>query len=99
MPTSDFNRRVLAKVVAGTALVTGRAEPAFARPRLGVVANVSGSRTPDEAIAEVSALGFRTCQVHVGLSPDGLAPMVKAAPDDAFPEYGRIPLRDGRLPV
>ncbi len=51
----------------------------IARPRLGVVVGVAGKRTPDEAIAEVAALGLKTCQVSVGLSPEGLANPLKQA--------------------
>lgn len=40
-----------------------------ARPRLGIVIDVAGTTTPDQAIAKVKRLGFPTCQVHVGAMP------------------------------
>ena len=40
-----------------------------ARPRLGIVIDVAGKETPDQAIAKVHRRGFSTCQVHVGAVP------------------------------
>ncbi len=81
MQTLRLSRRRLAQIAAsaaGTVLIQ-TAQSTVARPRLGVVVGVTGQRTPGEAIAEVAALGLRTCQVSVGLSPEGLAgPLTQA---------------------
>ena len=54
-------------------------EPTRAKPRLGVVAGVSGQVTPDQAIARVKAFGLSCCQVSVGMAPPSLAGPLKAA--------------------
>ena len=64
--------------LTGAALL---ADTPGARPRLGVVVGVAGKVTPEEAIARVARFGFPTCQVSVGMSPDGLAGPLKAALD------------------
>jgi L-ribulose-5-phosphate 3-epimerase len=55
------------------------AEPARAKPRLGVVVTVSGETSPDQAIAKVKAFGLPCCQVGVGMAPASLAEPLKAA--------------------
>ena len=71
-------RQFMKSAVALTAasLATGAA---VNKPRLGVVTDVIGKHSPDEAIAQVKSFGLTQCQVHVGLSPDGLAEPLKAA--------------------
>jgi sugar phosphate isomerase/epimerase len=69
-----FMRSALAGVAVSLA-----AESASDKPRLGVVTEVVGAQTPDQGIAKVKAFGLSTCQVHVGQSPAGLAPALKAA--------------------
>ncbi len=64
--------------LAATA-VTLAADVTPDRPRLGVVVDVVGKQSPDQAIGRVKAFGLTTCQVHVGLSPAGLAEPLKAA--------------------
>ena len=73
-----FLQTVLA--TAGTALAL-QAQPASARPRLGVVVSVTGNTTPEQAIARVHAFGFPTCQVQVGMAPASLAAPLKQALD------------------
>jgi sugar phosphate isomerase/epimerase len=46
-----------------------RSSAEISRPRLGIVIDVAGKSTPEEAIAKVHRLGFPTCQVHVGAVP------------------------------
>ena len=53
------------------------------RPRLGVVTSATGKQGPEAAIAKVHALGFRTCQIHVGMSP----PSIEAPLRDALAKY------------
>ena len=72
-----------ALATAGTAL-TLQAQPTQAqlgnaRPRLGVVVDVVGKATPEQAIAKVHAFGLPTCQVHVGTAPASLAAPLKQA--------------------
>ncbi len=54
------------------------------RPRLGIVVDVTGKDTPEQAIARVHSFGFTTCQVHVGMAPSSLAAPLK----DALANYG-----------
>ena len=49
------------------------------RPRLGVVTSATGKGGPDAGIAKVHALGFPTCQVHVGMSPPGIVEPLREA--------------------
>jgi L-ribulose-5-phosphate 3-epimerase len=49
------------------------------KPRLGVIANATGPGGPEHAIAKVHALGFRTCQVHVGMSPPEIVEPLRQA--------------------
>ncbi len=80
METTDrrlFMKSAIAAIAAGaTPLSAGTASN---KPRLGVVVEVVGKQTPDQAIAKVKAFGLTTCQVHVGESPAGLAPALTAA--------------------
>ncbi len=69
----------LGAAAAGAALLPQNAVAATGKPRLGVVTGVTGSVSPDAAIARVHALGFQTCQVHVGMSPPGLEEPLKNA--------------------
>jgi sugar phosphate isomerase/epimerase len=78
MPALD--RRVFLKsAIAATAAATLSAAETHDRPRLGVVVEVVGKQSPDEAIAHVKSFGLTTCQVHVGQSPAELAEPLKAA--------------------
>jgi L-ribulose-5-phosphate 3-epimerase len=74
-------RQFLQAFVAGVATNFPRASIAAetGKPRLGVVTNATGPGGPAEAIAKVSALGFRTCQVHVGMSPPSLIEPLREA--------------------
>jgi sugar phosphate isomerase/epimerase len=82
---ANAGRRQFLQGVAGVAagsVFTGRASAsAGRRPRLGVVTGVTGHDSPDAAIAKVHSLGFRTCQVHVGMSPASLAEPLRQALD------------------
>jgi len=77
------HRRLLLKTALGTLAATIGAplysEPSGRKPRLGVVAAVSGKDTPDQAIAKVKAFGLQCCQVAVGMAPASLAEPLKAA--------------------
>jgi len=74
------NRRIFLKsALAASAVTLAAADSPRNRPRLGVVISVVGKQTPDEAIAHVKSFGLSACQVHVGLSPAGLAEPLKAA--------------------
>jgi L-ribulose-5-phosphate 3-epimerase len=81
MPSID--RRLFMKTALGAAtastLTAPHAAAAGNQPRIGVVVSVSGKATPDQAIAKVKAFGLECCQVHVGLSPAGLAEPLKTA--------------------
>ncbi len=76
-----IDRRGFIKGTVGLAGATVAASAEQARPRLGVVVGVTGKSTPDQAIARVAAFGLPTCQVSVGMSPEGLAGPLKAALD------------------
>jgi sugar phosphate isomerase/epimerase len=75
----SFVKATLAGPLAAAPLAAAREVIGDRRPRLGVVVDVIGKHSPDEAIARVRAFGLSTCQVHVGLSPAGLAEPLKAA--------------------
>ncbi len=78
------DRRVFIKtglVAAAAAVAPLYSETGSSKPRLGVVVDVSGKETPDQAIARVKAFGLTCCQVGVGMSPPGLAERLKAALD------------------
>ena len=49
------------------------------KPHLGIVVNATGPATPNQVTAKVRALGFQTCQVHVGMATSGLAGLLKEA--------------------
>ena len=67
-----YARRTFLKTtaVAPLALSFQSKADTVARPRLGIVIDVAGKTTPDQAIARVRRLGFPTCQVHVGAVPE-----------------------------
>ncbi len=76
------DRRLFLKT--GLAAIAAAGAPLYSqpdgkKPRLGVVVDVSGRETPDEAIARVKGFGLRCCQAGVGMSPSGLAEKLKAA--------------------
>ena len=75
-------RRFLQNVV-GVAAVAAMGATANAatsgRPRLGVVTSATGKGGPDAGIARVHALGFQTCQVHVGMSPPDMVEPLREA--------------------
>lgn len=77
----EHARRTFLKAAAAAPFtLTMRAAAAAAKPRLGIVIGVTGDSTPDQGIAKVHALGFPTCQVHVGSMPSqSLAAPLKAA--------------------
>ena len=65
-----YPRRTFLKASAGAPIALSlRAAESIARPRLGIVIDVAGTSTPEQAIAKVRAFGFPTCQVHVGATP------------------------------
>ena len=81
-PESTGRRRFLqniAGVAAVAAVGTASAAAASSRPRLGVVTNATGKGGPVAGIAKVHALGFPTCQVHVGMSPPGIVEPLREA--------------------
>jgi L-ribulose-5-phosphate 3-epimerase len=49
------------------------------RPRLGIVARVGESVTPDAALARVRRLGFSSCQLSVGMAPPEWAGPIRDA--------------------
>jgi len=69
----------LAGAAAIAAMGTTAAAATSTRPRLGVVTSATGKGGPDAAIAKVHALGFRTCQVHVGMSPPNIIEPLREA--------------------
>ncbi len=64
---------------AAIAMAKAAMPASTAKPRLGVVAGVTGRTTPDAALAKVKSFGLTSCQVAVGMSPRGLAESLKAA--------------------
>jgi L-ribulose-5-phosphate 3-epimerase len=81
-PDSAGRRRFLQNIV-GVAAVAAVGTTATAatnsRPRLGVVTSATGKGGPDAGIAKVHALGFPTCQVHVGMSPPAIVEPLREA--------------------
>lgn len=77
------DRRLFIKtgLAAVAAIAPLYSETERSKPRLGVVVDVSGKETPDQAIARVKAFGLTCCQVGVGMSRPGLAESLKAALD------------------
>ncbi|HEY7303360.1 MAG TPA: sugar phosphate isomerase/epimerase family protein [Bryobacteraceae bacterium] len=72
-------RRAFLKASAAAPLALSlQSKTIAARPRLGVVIGVA-EQNPDQAIAKVHALGFPTCQLHVGMAPSSLAAPLKEA--------------------
>ncbi len=79
-----YGRRTFLRASAGAPVALSlRAASSPARPRLGIVIDVAGKSTPEEAIRRVYSLGFPTCQVHVGAAPSSLAGPLK----DALAKY------------
>jgi hydroxypyruvate isomerase len=79
----SYGRRAFLKASATAPLASSlQSKTPAARPRLGVVIGVTKD-SPDKAIAQVHALGFPTCQVHVGMAPSSLATPLK----DALSKY------------
>src|SRR5690348_11208484 len=75
-------RRFLHNVLGAAAMgaAGGNATAAtHARPPLGVVTSATGKGGPEAGIAKVHALGFPTCQVHVGMSPPGMLEPLREA--------------------
>lgn len=87
MITDDYGnpggrRRFLQNVLGAAAIAavgTAATAATTARPRLGVVTSATGKGGPDAGIAKVHALGFPTCQVHVGMSPPGMLEPLREA--------------------
>src|SRR6185312_800611 len=78
---SPGRRRFLQTVAGASSAVAmaNRASAAESKPRLGIVTNATGPGGPEKGIAKVHALGFRTCQVHVGMSPDSIVEPLRQA--------------------
>lgn len=72
-----FLKTGLATIAASAAPLDAQA--ARTKPRLGVVVDVVGKSTPDQAVARVKSFGLTCCQVHVGMAPATLAEPLKAA--------------------
>jgi L-ribulose-5-phosphate 3-epimerase len=64
---------------AAAAIGASAAAATSARPRLGVVTSATGKGGPEAGIAKVHALGFPTCQVHVGMSPPSMVEPLREA--------------------
>jgi L-ribulose-5-phosphate 3-epimerase len=78
---NNWNRRdVIRGACAASALLPRTLQAGGSRPRLGVVAGISGRNSPDDAIKRVHSFGLPTCQVGAGPDPDvELATPLKAA--------------------
>lgn len=75
-------RRLFLRTVAGASAAVALGTSAVAaesKPRLGIVTNATGPGGPEKGIAKVHALGFRTCQVHVGMSPNDIVEPLREA--------------------
>src|SRR6476469_6854499 len=81
---SVLNRRGFLETAIGAAAAHAASLATNPRPRLGVIAGVTGKTAPDQAIAKVHAFGLPTCQVSVGMAPASLATPLK----DALAKYG-----------
>jgi L-ribulose-5-phosphate 3-epimerase len=77
METTD--RRLFMQSALAALAVSLPAQTPMKKPRLGVVVEVVGKQSPDQAIAKVKSFGLSTCQVHVGESPASLVAPLKAA--------------------
>ncbi|MDQ2945791.1 MAG: sugar phosphate isomerase/epimerase [Acidobacteriota bacterium] len=64
--------------IGSAAFADAKASPSKL-PRLGVVASLSASESPDQALARVRRLGFSTCQLGVGMAPPELAGPIREA--------------------
>ncbi len=77
------DRRLFIKTALGAAAAVsmqgGTSKTPRTKPHLGVVTGVTGSDTPDQAIAKVKSFGLDCCQVAVGTAPKSLAEPLKAA--------------------
>jgi sugar phosphate isomerase/epimerase len=78
-----IRRSFLGAAAAAPIALALRGKAEVARPRLGIVIDVAGKSTPEQAIAKVHRFGFPTCQVHVGMAPASLAGPLK----DALAKY------------
>jgi L-ribulose-5-phosphate 3-epimerase len=81
-PDPAGRRRFLQNIVGAAAVAavgTTATAATGSRPRLGVVTSATGKAGPEAAIAKVHALGFTTCQVHVGMSPPGIVEPLREA--------------------
>lgn len=67
----------------GASVFANKAASATGRPRLGVVIDAARKEEPDAAVARVHRFNLPTCQVHVGMSPAGLAAPLR----DALKKY------------
>lgn len=63
-------RHLLLGLAAASAAKLPAAAVDRARPRLGVVAPITGKYTPASAVARVHSFGLPTCQIGAGSSPD-----------------------------
>lgn len=81
-----YARRTFLRATAAAPLLLSLEDKAASvgRPRLGIVIDVAGKTTPDQAIAKVHRLGFPTCQVHVGAMPQA---SLAAGLRDALSKY------------
>jgi len=68
----QFLKSAALTTVAGS-ILANKAASATDRPRLGVVIDAVRKQDPETAVARVRSLNLPTCQVHVGMSPEGLA--------------------------
>jgi L-ribulose-5-phosphate 3-epimerase len=74
----QFLQRAAMTTLAGSFLANN-AKSATDRPRLGVVIDAVRKESPDAAVARVHRFNLPTCQVHVGMSPPGLAAPLREA--------------------
>src|SRR4051794_26558403 len=74
----QFLKSAALTTVAGS-MLANKATSATNRPRLGVVIDAVRKQDPDTAVARVHSFNLPTCQVHVGMSPDGLAGPLREA--------------------
>lgn len=78
----QFLKNAAWATLAGSALAKGMVG-STGRPRLGIIVGAEGKQDADAAIAKVRRFHVPTCQVHVGMSPPGLA----AALHEALQKY------------
>jgi L-ribulose-5-phosphate 3-epimerase len=94
-------RRTFLKVLAASGCaprIGGSQTPDRSRPRLGVVASVVNGSGPDQTLRHVRDLGFSTCQLHVGMSPQELAsPIREAARSNNVEVTALMTLGEGKM--